>query len=520
VGRLELLYRADERASDDRAWTANLAIFRIVFVAFVALPAVKHALRWSQYFLEEMPAEAWWPVSFFQLVPHSVLTDVSLARTLAVLDIGLLLLGLFGVATRWTLGLAAVLSTYVLGLSQNQVKVTQNGHILWFLALLAAGPSGRMLSVDALVRAIRGARAGRCEPAVGSPLALPTLRYVWVLFGLVFLAPGLAKLHAVLTGGWTADHLRAVLWHQHLELSHYQPGRPPSVEAAAGLPSWLLEAGGWSVIAFEVGFVVLVLFRVLRPLAAASGLAFHWLTGVVLRIRFAMLLPAYVALVDWAALSRWLRRTLRIPSVRMRPSTDRGRTVAAAVRSLDVLDVFEAQGPIAPDDARGRGRWLHGIGIALVAAQLLVSVVRVASMRAEGTIDDPETASRWSRWRWPFDAYPDFTRERSEIEMHEIRLRLADGREVLVPPSAFASTYGPAAKTSWLFEFALSDANAERRRARLVPLVRAVVDHAPEDLLAGATEASLHSVRYRIDGPDPPRRLEERVDLVVPRAGR
>src|SRR5262245_57968977 len=114
-GLLARLWRADERASDAAAWTANLAVFRVVFVAAVAIPAVRDALHWIDHVQGGLPEEAWRPLAFFRWLPLSVLTDVSLSHGLAVLDLALLWAGLFGVATRPTLAAAALLPASVLG---------------------------------------------------------------------------------------------------------------------------------------------------------------------------------------------------------------------------------------------------------------------------------------------------------------------------------------------------------------------------------------------------------------------
>ena len=157
---------------------------------------------------------------------------------------GLAALGLVGVFTRWTLGLAAVMSLYVLGLPQNQGKVDHYHHLIWFMALLAVGPSARFLSVDAVRAAIRHGARGALEPVLPPGAALSTLRYVWALFGLVYLAPGLAKLERALTSGWaSAENLRSILWIQWFERSLYSSGfEPPG--RVAGLPGPLLTLAG------------------------------------------------------------------------------------------------------------------------------------------------------------------------------------------------------------------------------------------------------------------------------------
>jgi hypothetical protein len=334
-----------------------------------------------------------------------------------------------------------------------------------------------------------------------------------LLFGLIFLMPGLAKLHSALVDGWAnADHVRGIFWRQWLLVSEYETRRPPLASAITALPSGLLELGAWLVIVFEIGFIGAVLLRPLRPLVAGAGLLFHAFTRVTMNIRFAMLIPAYVGLIDWAAIVRTLSRRLGIARVHLAtPDTSGGWCVVAVLRSLDVFALFEPAEPAAGEGPSGRQRrWLHVVGIALVVGQLCVSGARVVSMRSERAGVAREAASQWSRWRWPFDAYPDFSKRRTEIEVWEVRLGLRDGREIPVEPAAYARAYGSAASTAWLFEYALAEEDVERRRAEVVALVRAVVDRAGDETAAQANEARLYAVRHRV-AARAPERLGERL---------
>ena len=491
-------------------------------VGWIALPAAFGALRWIEHTLPGLPAEAWRTISFFQLVPTSVLTDIALNRAVAVVNIAALALGLVGAGTRWTLGLAAVLSTYVLGLPQNQVKVTTNCHIVWFLALLAVGPSGNLLSLDALVAAVRSADRGRGDPPLASRRALPTFRYVWILFGLIFLMPGLAKLHAAIVDGWAeADRVRAIFWRSWLLISHYQGGGLPHAASVTALPSPLLAIGAWLIIAFEIGFVVAILFRPLRPIVAAAGLAFHAFTRVTMAIPFTMLTPAYVALIDWVAIAHGLRRRFGIGRIRLPWSDARqGRRLTAMARALDVFDVLDPgdAGPPAPPlpaaDERRRGRWLHAVGITLVLAQVVVSGARIVALHGEGNVITRDS-SRWSRWRWPFDAYPTFSRVQTELDLSVVRLGLADGREVSITPSAYARTYGSASKTWFLFDYAHTHEDPERRRAELGALARAIADHATGVRPADVREIRLYAIRYLLASRRP-ERVGERLEYRFP----
>jgi len=261
--KLARAFVADAVVASDRDWTVDLALFRLVFLGGVGLPFAWRALRWTQDVMPGLPHDAWVPISFFALIPRSVLTNADLAWWLAAVDFGLIALGFLGVRTRWTLGTATLLSLYVFGLMNNVGKVNHDHHIVWFMILLAVGPSACFVSVDAIVAAI--ADRGHIDTPVPPGAALATFRGIWLLFGLLFLGPGIAKLGSAVLQGWSsAANLRLLVWEQWLVLHLYQPGyTPPSWVGA--LPSWLFATAGIGVIAFEMCFVCLVLVRAARP---------------------------------------------------------------------------------------------------------------------------------------------------------------------------------------------------------------------------------------------------------------
>ncbi|HVY60265.1 MAG TPA: hypothetical protein VHF22_01375, partial [Planctomycetota bacterium] len=283
----------DDESTSARGWAFNLAVFRIALVGGAALPMAWAAMRWAERVLPGVPADAWRPVSFFRWLPAEALQSALLARGAAIALVACLALGFIGLRTRTALGLAAAIAPFALGLSQNQGKIAHDHHLVWFLALLAAGPSGAALSVDA--------RRGRSS---GDPRdALRTLRFVWLLMGLLFLGPGLAKLQAAISSGWCeAGSLRGLLRESAVLRRHYAAGGEGGAWTER-LPDAAVVAAGALVIALEVGFVFAVLRRRLRAFAAAAGLSFHMATGFALGIWFAFLLPAYTALVDWSALA-------------------------------------------------------------------------------------------------------------------------------------------------------------------------------------------------------------------------
>jgi hypothetical protein len=219
------------------------------------------------------------------------------------------LLAAAGWFTRATSIVATLLGLYLLGLPQSFGKLNHYHHLLWLAALLAASPCGDAWSID---RARRGAVA---EPAPHAAYCLP-LRVTWVLVGLMYLFPGLWKILASPSGWFSGrdlvGHLHAK-WH---ELGGFRPLLP--------IDQWplLARALSWFTLAFELGFLPLVLWRRTRPYVVGGGLLFHAGTTLTMRISFLPLVVCYVAFLDWGAIRSKLRRRIGrdAPGVEARPS--------------------------------------------------------------------------------------------------------------------------------------------------------------------------------------------------------
>lgn len=307
---MKILVKADEIATDDFGWAANLAIFRIVFLAVAVLPFSYEVLRWTELVMPSLPREVWAPTSFYRHIPYYVLANAEWAHAMALADLGLIALALVGFFTRTTLALATVFSFYLFGLPENLGKVYHFQHIVWFMALLAAGPSGEMLSADAVISAIRKADRGEVGLEVPRRSALTTLRYAWIMIGLLYLGSGLAKLHSAWLYHWVStDNLRHIIWGNWFERRMYSPGFALPIRVDK-LPSVVLDLAGAGVICLETSFLALVLFRWSRWLLIPAGLVFHAANGVVLGIWFSSLIGGYACLVDWSWLGRRLTRRI------------------------------------------------------------------------------------------------------------------------------------------------------------------------------------------------------------------
>jgi hypothetical protein len=446
--------RRDAVATDARRWTVNLAIFRVVLLGLGALPFAWRTLQWTEHVLPGLPRDAWRPVSFYAYLPLDVLADARLARWLVLADLAMIALALVGVFTRWTCAAAAILSLYVFGLAQNQGKVDHCHHLVWFMALVAAGPSDRVLSVDAFVATFRRRDRGLASPTS----ALATLRCVWILFGLLYLGPGMAKLASAITDGWASEaNLRRIVWLQWLWRSLYQPEFVPWrwVDAA---PAWVVVGSGLAVIAFESSFILLVLIRRVRPWLAAGGLVFHLMNGLVLGIWFAFLIPAYAALIDWVALGRALARH-RSPDQRTDVGSGR-RTVLA-------------------------------VGGVLIAAQLVATMAGTSS-----------PASAIGSW-WPFDAYPTFSSPRpAEAIVWEARALLRSATEQRISPGAWAQAFGSPARCRSATADILDIGDPARRHARSRATVERLWRHEAIEVRSQSIAVAVYEVHYAL-GPTP-----------------
>ncbi|MDG2032170.1 MAG: HTTM domain-containing protein [Phycisphaerales bacterium] len=198
------------------------------------------------------------------------------------------LFAMVGLFTRLTTILATVLALYVFGIPQMFGKVNHNHHLVWFAAVLASSRCGDALSVDALLRRMRG----RPTPGQAIAYALP-LRIIWVLLGLIYFFPGYWKLWG---GGidWIfGDHLRYQMY--HLWSTHENPTSIPWISES----KFMVTLGGIATIVFEILFIFLIFTRTTRVLAAIGGLCFHTAVGFGLRIAFHSLQLSYISLFDW-----------------------------------------------------------------------------------------------------------------------------------------------------------------------------------------------------------------------------
>ncbi|HEX2730116.1 MAG TPA: HTTM domain-containing protein [Polyangiaceae bacterium] len=207
-------------------------------------------------------------------------------------------LGALGLFTRWALCLTALPLTLVFALPHFAGAPRHSMHIVWLFWILCLSPCARVFSLDCCARRHWPSWPSQRSSGAETQLALGA---IWACLAAVYFFPGLWKL--VQSGpAWVfSSNLQNQMyykWAQFGVVPELRPDRHP----------WLMHWGAAGVVLFELAFPLLMLTRATRLLAAVGGLVFHELAARTMYLGFSALTWCYVALVDWSALSSWLRR--------------------------------------------------------------------------------------------------------------------------------------------------------------------------------------------------------------------
>jgi HTTM domain len=293
----------------------SLAALRVVAPAlllatheFWAAPAVAawQRARWV------VPEGLHWFVAWVPIAPRWAIAAQVVTAFCA-------LCAIVGVRARLALAGLTLSAFYVYAISELTGWAWHDMHLLWFSALLAASPCDDVLALDAT-----------------RPLLVASRRYatpLWAaraLLAAIYFFPGLHKLLTSGVGWALSDNLRNQMWWKWAEHGALPARRIDHVP-------WLLHSAGLFVLAFELSFPLLVLFRRTRPVAAAAGVIFHELSRAIFLIPFESLWLCYVVLVDLRPVVRRLPRLgarLAPPSVAPDASPRRARWAPAVVGSL------------------------------------------------------------------------------------------------------------------------------------------------------------------------------------------
>ncbi|HTL47107.1 MAG TPA: hypothetical protein VL688_03485 [Verrucomicrobiae bacterium] len=295
----------------------NLAVFRIVFF-YGLFHYANFNMAWMVNLTRAMMIPPPGYESWYRHIPVSMTLALS-AKHLMLLGC---LLGCVGLWSRTSAALVFFAGLYALGLPCFFGKINHYQHLLWFPSILAVSHSGDALSVDALLRTIKRVRQNTAPPE-DPPDALPALRCIGVILGLIYFFPGFWKLW---DSGWpwifsdNLSYLMRRMWY----LYDYVPA------FRMDLYPLLYKTGGFLAVCFELSAAFLAMFPPLYPLLVVGGLTFHAMTKAFFAIDFGSLAICYVVFVNWAWIPKFIRKKFSL-GAEPRPAPRRVTPAVCAV---------------------------------------------------------------------------------------------------------------------------------------------------------------------------------------------
>ena len=250
------------------------------------------------------PRDAWKPVWFVGLIgPLPSATTLSVVGIVWKVSLIVAALGLFRLVS---LGVALVLSAYVLGLTGSFVKDNYDvGLPVIMLFVLWVARSTDAFSLDAVI----ARRRSRTRPS-------PSSEYTWpialgrVLLALAFFTAGIAKLRHSGLDWITSDSLRWLLTEQ--QYTHNAPLDWASAVANHPLLCHLLATG---TVALEVSYPLALFATPLRPWIVLGTIGLQLGIHLLMGINYLAFLAVNVVWVDWEALWRLLRDKLQLATL-------------------------------------------------------------------------------------------------------------------------------------------------------------------------------------------------------------
>lgn len=215
-------------------------------------------------------------------------------------------LALVGLITNVTLSLFAIGNLFMQGFLYSFGDFHHGeGLVMISLVVLAMGPSGRLLSLDNLLR--RWRESSHTRPSVSDELLnaesgfarWPLLLIGWVL-ALAYLSATYLKLRGAGLD-WVNGHtLKYYLIRDGLRLN---------IDAALWLADqhWLTVTLSWFTLVFEGSFFLVLVFPVLALVYVPLGVALHMGIHVTMRATFFGFLACYSVFVPWREITQRLR---------------------------------------------------------------------------------------------------------------------------------------------------------------------------------------------------------------------
>lgn len=272
----------------------NLAILRIIFFGSMSVILWGYPTYHSAYLSANpvgLPYMNWY-LDVVNLDPQQY---TIIARMGAVINV-FIAIGLF---TRVFL-IVNFISVFIIIATPNFYGKMFHQHLwIWIPWLFTFSKCYDVLSVDSWIKSLRGKET---TPSASSEYNLP-VRFIWIMFGLVYFFPGFRKLwNAGFEWAFSDAMLNQVFveWNQH-----YGWRSPLPIEHFPAI----VKAGGFLVILFEMAFMFLLFGKKTRTVAVIGGISFHVITGLTLRIWFPPVLWMYVFFIDWSRLFR-VKRSL------------------------------------------------------------------------------------------------------------------------------------------------------------------------------------------------------------------
>jgi hypothetical protein len=249
----------------------------------------------------------WMPVYLFQRLRLPVLPSETLALLQVVWKIALLT-SCLGLLTRLSTITSFLLGAYLLGLPHNFGKTDHYDAVLVFVfGIMAVSHCGHAWSLDGLLR--RAARGRQVDSSSAPPSGEYTwpVRLIWVLFGLVFFAAGLAKLrHAGLA--WVgSDNLALLL------LAQQYPGVGGALTPWGSLVAqydWATRTLAALTVALELLYPLAIVRREIRWLVVPATCLMLIGIRVLLGPVFWTFLICQLFWVPWEHVRRWCAKRL------------------------------------------------------------------------------------------------------------------------------------------------------------------------------------------------------------------
>jgi hypothetical protein len=269
----------------------NLALLRILTcVVLIAKAPTLH-------FVTTLPPALPFPPLGFGWIVTLTTTKPLVVGSLWGIFVGAAVCGALGLWSRTSLWVVGLLSVYVIGLKYCFIKVDHDLiHLPYAALLLANSRCGDVLSLDWLKRRSGDLRWFRSDARKESVSYGLPLRYLWLLIGLGYFFAGFWKLAFSGLDWALSDNLRNTLWGCWACYDDFHPvfrlDRYPLLCRLAAL----------TTLIYELGFVVALPVRGLRPWLCGLGIVFHVGIAQTLGLDFWPLMVFYPTLVDWGRL--------------------------------------------------------------------------------------------------------------------------------------------------------------------------------------------------------------------------